>query len=30
MREGIPLATLDSDLIKAAKKSQVDIYLRNL
>ena len=30
MREGIPLATLDSDLTKAAKKAQVEIYLRNL
>ena len=30
MREGIPLATLDSDLIKAAKKAQVDIYLKNI
>ena len=30
MREGIPLATLDSDLTKAAKKAQVEIYLRSL
>ena len=28
MREGIPLATLDSDLRKAAKKAQVEIYLK--
>jgi len=30
MREGIPLATLDNDLTKAAKKAQVEIYLRSL
>ena len=30
MREGVPLATLDNDLRKAAKKAQVEIYLRNL
>jgi len=28
IREGLPLATLDSDLRKAAKKAKVDIYLK--
>jgi predicted nucleic acid-binding protein len=28
IREGIPLATLDTDLIKAAKKADVALYLR--
>ena len=28
LREGIPLATLDIDLIKAAKKSGLEIYLK--
>jgi predicted nucleic acid-binding protein len=28
IREGIPLATLDKDLKKAAKKANVDIYLK--
>ena len=28
IREGIPLASLDKNLIKAAKKSEVDIYLK--
>lgn len=28
IREGIPLATLDKDLLKAAKKSGVEIYLK--
>ena len=28
LREGIPLATLDRDLIKAAKKSGLEIYLK--
>ena len=27
LREGLPLATLDSDLRKAAKKANIDIYL---
>lgn len=27
LREGIPLATLDKDLLKAARKAKVDIYL---
>ncbi len=29
MREGLPLATLDKDLRKAAKKANVDIYLQD-
>jgi len=29
IREGLPLATLDKNLIKAAKKTDVAIYLRN-
>ncbi len=29
IREGLPLATLDKNLIKAAKKTNVGIYLRN-
>ena len=29
MREGLPLATLDKNLIKAAKKAGVDIYLKD-
>ena len=29
MREGLPLATLDKSLIKAAKKADVDIYLKD-
>jgi len=28
IRDGLPLATLDSDLRKAAKKANVDIYLK--
>ena len=28
IREGLPLATLDRNLIKASKKSSVDIYLQ--
>lgn len=28
LREGIPLATLDKDLLKAARKAKVDIYLK--
>jgi len=28
MREGVPLATLDKDLRKAAKKAKIDIYLK--
>ncbi len=28
IREGLPLATLDKDLIKAAKKADVSIYLK--
>lgn len=28
IREGVPLATLDGDLRKAAKKAKVDIYLK--
>lgn len=28
MREGLPLATLDKDLIKAAKKAEIEIYLK--
>lgn len=28
IREGVPLATLDKDLIKAAKKADVEIYLK--
>ena len=28
IREGMPLASLDKNLIKAAKKSEVDIYLK--
>jgi predicted nucleic acid-binding protein len=28
LREGLPMATLDKDLIKAAKKSNVPIYLK--
>jgi predicted nucleic acid-binding protein len=29
LREGLPLATLDKDLIKAAKKANVQLYLKN-
>lgn len=29
VREGLPLATLDKDLLKAAKKAGVDIYLKS-
>ncbi len=29
MREGLPLATLDKSLIKAAKKAGIEIYLKN-
>lgn len=29
VREGLPIATLDADLIKAAKKAGVQIYLKN-
>lgn len=29
IREGLPLATLDKDLIKAAKKADIDIYLKS-
>lgn len=29
IREGLPLATLDKDLIKAAKKADVAIYLKS-
>lgn len=28
VREGLPIASLDKDVIKAAKKAGVDIYLR--
>ena len=28
IREGVPLATLDKDLIKAAKKADIGIYLK--
>lgn len=28
LREGLPLATLDRDLIKAARRSDVEIYLK--
>lgn len=28
IREGLPLATLDKDLAKAAKKADVDLYLK--
>jgi predicted nucleic acid-binding protein len=28
VRKGLPLATLDKDLIKAAKKAEVEIYLK--
>ena len=28
LREGLPLATLDKDLLKAAKRSEVEIYLK--
>ena len=28
LREGLPLATLDKDLLRAAKRSDVDIYLK--
>jgi predicted nucleic acid-binding protein len=28
LREGLPLSTLDKDLLKAAKRSDVDIYLK--
>jgi predicted nucleic acid-binding protein len=28
IREGIPLATLDKNLLKAAKKAEVEIYLK--
>ena len=28
LREGIPLATLDKDLLKAARRAKVDIYLK--
>ena len=28
MREGLPLATLDKSLVKAAKKAEVSIYLK--
>lgn len=28
LREGVPLATLDKDLLKAARKAKVDIYLK--
>lgn len=28
LRKGLPLATLDKDLLKAAKRSNVEIYLR--
>jgi len=29
IREGMPLASLDKDLVKAAKKAGVDIYLKD-
>ena len=29
IREGLPLATLDKDLIKAAKRAGIDIYLKS-
>jgi predicted nucleic acid-binding protein len=29
LREGLPLATLDKDLLKAAKKANVQLYLKN-
>ena len=29
IREGLPLATLDKDLLKAAKKADVAVYLKN-
>lgn len=29
LREGLPLATLDKDLIKAAKKANVQLYLKS-
>jgi predicted nucleic acid-binding protein len=28
LREGVPLATLDKDLLKAARRSDVEIYLK--
>ena len=28
LREGLPLASLDKDLLKAAKKSDIEIYLK--
>jgi len=28
LREGLPLATLDKDLLKAARKSHIEIYLK--
>lgn len=28
LREGLPLATLDKDLLKAAKRSDIEIYLK--
>jgi len=28
LREGLPLATLDKDLLKAARKSDIEIYLK--
>jgi predicted nucleic acid-binding protein len=28
LREGLPLATLDKDLLKAAKRSNIEIYLK--
>ena len=30
LRKGLPLATLDKDLLKAAKRSGIEIYLRQL
>lgn len=29
IREGLPLATLDKDLIKAARKADIEIYLKS-
>jgi len=29
IREGLPLATLDKDLIKAAKEADIEIYLKS-
>lgn len=29
LREGLPLATLDKDLVKAAKKANVQLYLKS-